>query len=81
MSRASDKNKIHAFFKDNNMGGALVYAKEDFLVYRMYDLFTDDDEDSYGIFFDGELVLECDTKQCAINEIENCLIYNRRLQL
>lgn len=68
------KEKIRQFLKDNEMGGVLVYAKQDFRVYRMFPLNVETDEDSYGVFYNDDLVVECDTKELAINVISD-LIY------
>lgn len=63
-------NKIQAFLEDNKMGGMLVYSKQGFLVYRMFPLNVETNEDSYGVFYDDDLIVECETKQAAINIIE-----------
>jgi len=55
------------------MGGMLVYAKQGFRVYRVFPLHTETDEDSYDIFYDDDLVVECDTEQTAINVIDELI--------
>lgn len=73
MNSLLTKEKIRQFLKDNEMGGMLVYAKQDFRVYRVFQLYVETDEDSYDVFYEDDLVVECDTKQAAINVIDNLI--------
>lgn len=64
-------DNIQNFLKDNEMGGMIVYSRQKFSVYRMFPLNVETDEDSYGVFYEDDLIVECDTKEAAINIISD----------
>ena len=64
-------DNIQNFLKDNKMGGMIVYSRQKFSVYRMFPLNVETDEDSYGVFYEDDLIVECDTKEAAINIISD----------
>ncbi len=71
MSSMEYFDNIQNFLKDNKMGGMLVYSRQKFSVYRMFPLDVETDEDSYGVFYEDDLIVECDTKEAAINIISD----------
>jgi len=55
---------------EDNLVKILLYKRKNFLVYRMVDKDVDTYDDSYGIFRDGILLVELETKDDAINMVD-----------